>query len=127
MRRPRSIAEVAARVVQTRDPESQTVLAAMPYAANDFRHHLEYAGFNPAMINEQPGSTGCPIADTWLAGLAEYLSQKYNCKCPAWSEHPKYFLSEPVRLGGVNFQRLAQTETPHAWRRRQFFCGASAF
>lgn len=127
MKRPHSITEVAVRVVQTRQPESQTVLAAMPLAANDFRHHLEYNGFTPAMINEQPDSTGCPIADVWLAGLAEYLSQKYNCTCPAWTEHPKYYLSEPLRPGGTNFQRLAQTETPLAWKRRLFFCGASAF
>src|SRR5699024_9624215 len=122
-----SIAEVAVRVVQTRQPESQTELAAMPLAANDFRHYLEYNDFTPAMINEQPGSTGCPMADLWLIGLAEYLSKKYNCACPAWTEQPQYFLSEPVRLGGTNFQRLAQTETPQAWKRRLFFCGASAF
>lgn len=126
-KRPRSIAEVALRVVQTRRRDGQTILGAMPLAGNDFRHHVEYRGFEPGMINEQPKSTGCTVTDVWLAGLAEYLSQKYNYPCPAWTEQPQYFLAKPVRLGGANFQRLAQTETPLAWQRRLFFCGASAF
>jgi len=125
--RPQTLFELAERIREDARLTQRPILGLLAKHGSDFRHHLLQVGFDAAMVQAQPPTTGDVVADAYLAGLSEYLARRAGMQPPAWTELPQYFLREPAQFGGPNFQRLALIETPSAWRRRLVFCGQSAY
>ncbi|MFZ4539193.1 hypothetical protein [Propionivibrio sp.] len=101
---------------------------------SDFLHWLipelakqEAAAVIPMVVTEAPVKTGNQVADAYLAGLAEYLSQKNELVVPAWTNDPHNFLKEPFYVGTKSIEDLLLATTPSAWRRRLIFCGEFSF
>ena len=116
------------RIAHRQIPTGQ-VISVLALWGNEFRHTISSAdsAVIANSVTEQPGTTGNLLTDVWIAGLAEHLAQCVDEAPPAWCLQQNYFLEEPVFFGGDNFRAIALVETPSAWRRRNLFCGATAF
>ena len=120
---PKSLNEAACRInADVRD--GKAALAAMSYHMSDFRHEMkgQDAAWMQAAIEQEPPRVSA-IIDVWLAGLAEYLAQRHGLTPPAWVGAPCRFLAEPTYLGSSGQKDERMVSTPHAWARRQLFCG----
>lgn len=131
--RPTTIHEVSSRIAND-VTKGEDIWSSMPYHMSDFRHWLipelakqEAAVVIAMVVTEAPVKTGSQVADAYLAGLAEYLSQKNELVVPAWANDPRNFLKEPFYAGTKSIQDLLLATTPSAWRRRLIFCGESSF
>jgi len=65
------------------------------------------------------------IANAFYAGVVEELAKEHNMKAPKWALCKKYYLSEPVFLGGFKseYRILIMIETPLAFKVRNIFVG----
>lgn len=63
------------------------------------------------------------IFDAHIAGMAEYLADRYAVDRPAWVEGASRFLAEPVFFGGRRSHQHMLASTNAAMRRRNLFCG----
>lgn len=101
----------------------------VPLCVNEFRHEFKSMTTNDrvASIQNPPVPTGSVSIDAWIAGLAEFISQKLNVPPPTWTFDSAYFLKEPTFIGSTNLKGYLIGTTPSAWRRRLVFCGESAF
>ncbi|PIQ54409.1 MAG: hypothetical protein COW02_05065 [Comamonadaceae bacterium CG12_big_fil_rev_8_21_14_0_65_59_15] len=64
-----------------------------------------------------------PIFDAHIAGMAEYIADRYAVERPAWIEGMPRFLPEPVFFGGRRSHQHMLVSTNDAMRRRNLFCG----
>ena len=64
------------------------------------------------------------IYDTYLAGAAEKIAERYGLPCPAWANKPCRFLPEPVYVGGKHSRQCIIDETSPFLSRRNLFSGA---
>ena len=79
------------------------------------------------LIEDEPGPTGDPRWDAFLAGLAEHLAYHDRLPAPRWVNGPGRFLSQfffPVDLPSV--RRRALAESPPAFRRRGVYLAEGA-
>lgn len=76
------------------------------------------------LIEEEPVILPDPWRNVFLAGIAEMIAQEAGIPVPEWANQPIRFLDSPLIFGGSkSSQQLAIAATPHAFARRNLFCG----
>ena len=65
------------------------------------------------------------IANAFYAGVVEELAREQNMCAPQWVFQKKYYLPEPVFLGGLKgeYRIFVLLETPLAFKVRNIFVG----
>ncbi len=66
----------------------------------------------------------------FCAGAAEYLAQRYDLQCPAWTHDPAYCMQEPwytIPNANQRMRKHFQKTAPEAFRRRNVFCDDHVF
>lgn len=117
--RPRSLPEVAARVLNGGQRFDPAVLEFLDYFYAD-------ASDLSACIAEPPPAVGV-IEDAYLAAVAEHLALSYDLPVPSWTEEPNRSLHRPFFAGGVeSLKAILIAESPTAFRRRLIFVSADA-
>lgn len=112
--RPRNYAELEQMLDAGQDFE---------YAWSEFLH--EFFAYRQECFFEFP-SPNC-LSPGWqavLAGTAEYLSQEFGLRIPAWVNEPRYFMpemwdaSEAMGFGTEEGREARKQTTPQAFLRR---------
>ena len=69
------------------------------------------------------------IEGTFYAGVVEMLAKEQGLKIPSWVYNKKYYLSEPVFMGGFKgeYRILIMIETPLIFKIRNIFIGKNTF
>ena len=120
MKRPRSLAEIAERVLAGGD---------FSYSLSDFLDHyygLDDGRARAAALAAAPARTE-QLLDAWLGAVAEHLSRRDGRKAPPWSNDPARFLARAYFAGGLeSLKSTLLAESPAAFRRRQIFVTANA-
>jgi hypothetical protein len=79
------------------------------------------------LLRTKPGSTGSAVADAYLAGLAEYLSNEAGLATPPWVDDADRFLKRWWIESDVPSARpTAMAQSPAAFRRRGIFISERA-
>lgn len=74
------------------------------------------------MLDDEPGPTGSPRADAYLAAVAEHLAFRYGLDVPAWTLAESRFLHSPHFPAGLeSLKAITLVESPTAFRRRMIF------
>ena len=67
----------------------------------------------------------------FCAASVEFLCERYNVPCPAWTQHPGYVLSAPwwhvKRVDTPSLRAQLAEHTPEPFARRNIFCGNRLF
>ena len=66
----------------------------------------------------------------FCAGAAEYLANRYDLSCPAWTHNPTYCMAEPwciIPNAPPATLALFQERTPDPFRHRNVFCDDHVF
>ena len=120
MKRPRTIAEIAERVVTGADAFDPAVREFI-----DAWQEMPDAERRRALQTE-PAILG-GVKDAYLAAVAEHLASLGDLLPPAWTETPIRFLREPHFAGGLeSLKAILIAESPSAFRRRLIFVSADA-
>lgn len=122
MKRPASLAEVAARASSKKD---------LGYALNEFldQFYLERAA---SMLAEEPPSLhgrlqDDGVADAYLAAVAVHLSRLIDTVPPPWARGPQRFLHRPwFASPGASLRATLLLESPAAFRERNLFVSENA-
>lgn len=114
--RPRTLREVAARATPS---EPIDVL---------LREFLDEFYVEPAkaqrqrMLVDEPAASGNPLADAYLAAVAEHLAFRYALDVPEWALAETRFLHAPWFPAGLeSLKAITLVESPTAFRRRLIF------
>jgi len=118
VRRPRSIAEIAARAAAGTQPFDPAVREFMD------SWQLMSSREREAAVESEPALLG-DVKDAYLGALAEHLMACDRNLAPAWTEKPERFLHEPFFAGGLeSLKAILIVESPSAFRRRLIFISA---
>ena len=107
-------------------------------ALGDFMNYwFSYATEQREALVQEPLQVPSEVTDEqhqWAAFCAasvEYLCDRYEVDCPAWTQNPSYTLAEPWYKGiGAHkpqVQLRLKQETPEMFTRRNIFCGTRMF
>ena len=74
------------------------------------------------MLREQPVALENPVANAYLAAIAEHLSRLMKSIPPAWTEEGQYFLHKP-HFGSPlqSHKSILLATSPSSFRRRMIF------
>ena len=85
---------------------------------------------NPSIdkLRDEPSYTN-DIANAFYAGVVEELAKEQKLYVPQWAFNKKYYLPEPVFMGGWKgeYRILLMLETPLAFQIRNIFIGNNTF
>lgn len=101
---------------------------------DDFKYTFEEIGNHSkcqSMIEDEPISNEMLAKHQYalLAGLVEYLCNRYPVKKPAWIFDDKYYLKEPYFSGDAKgkMRLVYLIESPTELRARNYFASYNAF
>jgi hypothetical protein len=117
MRRPNTLAEVAAKV-----NAGATFGPTLSEFLDEFYGHPER---RQAMIADEPA----PLADNrehaMLGAVGEHLARRWGLAVPAWTNGTMRFLHEPYFTIPIeNLKAMLLAQSPQAFRRRMIFIEA---
>lgn len=106
--------------------DEDTALRWLVQFADDFKASDHDA--RAAMVKDEPPSTARREWDALVAGVVEWLSQRYGLRMPAWCAAPERFLDQWWFLPHkASLRALVFTETPAALANRGVFVSRTAF
>lgn len=70
---------------------------------------------------KSPRPTGRPLADAYLAAVAEHLALSYRLAVPDWVHEESRFLRQAHFAGPEGMKAVLLAESPTAFRRRMIF------
>ena len=74
------------------------------------------------MVLDEPIVLDHPIANAYLAAVAEYVCRMASVRPPTWTEKDKYFLTRPHFGSSLQSHKaLLIAQSPSAFRRRMIF------
>jgi len=117
--RPRSLSEVARRVINREQKFDTAVLEFLDtfYA---------YPELRASAINDRPELIDA-LRDAYLAAMAEHLAKSYELPVPGWTETQGNDLRTPFFAGGLeSLKGVLVAESPTAFRRRLLFVSKDA-
>ena len=78
---------------------------------------------------QKPPTYSNNVAQAFYAGVVEELTKEQNMNTPMWVFSPKYYLQNPVFLGGLKgiYRIFIMLETPLSFKARNIFIGANTF
>ena len=118
-RRPRTLAEVARRVVADEQPFDLALSEFLDvfYAVPDERE---------AAIAEAPARLA-GVQDAYICAVAEHLAEVCGLTVPDWAENRGLDLRHPFFAGGLeSLKAVLHVESPTAFRRRMLFVSRNA-
>lgn len=118
-RRPRTLREVARRVIN----DSQTFDVAVREFLDSFYSH---PASQESAIAEPPERIDA-LRDAYLAAVAEHLAKTHGLAVPSWTETQGNELHGPFFAGGLeSLKGVLVAESPTAFRRRLLFVSKDA-